>query len=280
MSDSKQNIAIQGIIGSYHYQVAQTIFGTETGIIECMTFSDLVKSILKGEADQGVLALENSIAGAILPNYDLMDRNNLRITGEYYLPIAHQLMALKGQSIQDIKEVRSHPMALLQCKVFFERHPHIKIIEDLDTASVAKWISEEQVAGVAAIAGISAAEYYGLEIVSDQIQTVQNNVTRFCIVERDKGQETTREFNKASLKLILTNEKGSLAKILTLMSENGLDLAKIQSIPIIDQPWNYAFFIDVLLDNLQNYRNTLIQLVERGITVKILGEYTNGNLQQ
>ena len=280
MEQSTANIAIQGIKGSYHYQVARKIFGNDVGIIECMSFIDLVKSIIEGEADQGVLALENSIAGAILPNYDLMDRNNLRITGEYYLPIAHQLMALKGQSIQDIKEVRSHPMALLQCKVFFERHPHIKIIEDLDTASVAKWISEEQVAGVAAIAGISAAEYYGLEIVSDQIQTVQNNVTRFCIVERDKGQETTREFNKASLKLILTNEKGSLAKILTLMSENGLDLAKIQSIPIIDQPWNYAFFIDVLLENLQNYRNTLIQLVERGITVKILGEYTNGNLQQ
>lgn len=276
MTQQKQlNIAIQGIIGSYHYQVAQTIFGKEIGIIECMTFSDLVKSILKGEADQGVLALENSIAGAILPNYDLMDRNNLRITGEYYLPIVHQLMALKGQSIEDIKEVRSHPMALLQCKVFFEQYPHIKLTEDLDTASVAKWISEKQVKGVAAIAGISAAQYYDLEVISDQIQTVRNNVTRFCIVEKDKGQETVGAFNKASLKLILTNEKGSLAKILTLMSENGLDLTKIQSIPIIDQPWNYAFFIDVLFDNLVDYRKTLVQLIERGITVKILGEYQN-----
>lgn len=275
---TKLNIAIQGIIGSYHYQVAQIIFGKEIGIIECMSFSDLVKSILKGEADQGVLALENSIAGAILPNYDLMDRNNLRITGEYYLPIAHQLMALKGQTIQDIKEVRSHPMALLQCKVFFEQYPHIKLTEDLDTASVAKWISEEQIPGVAAIAGISAAEYYDLAVISDQIQTVQNNVTRFCIVEKDKGQEIKGDFNKASLKLILTNEKGSLANILTLMSENGLDLTKIQSIPIIDQPWNYAFFIDVLFDNLEAYRVTLVQLIERGIAVKILGEYINRKL--
>lgn len=278
MPDTKLNIAIQGIIGSYHYQVAQIIFGKEIGIIECMTFSDLVRRILNGEADQGVLALENSIAGAILPNYDLMDRNNLRITGEYYLPITHQLMALKGQTIADIKEVRSHPMALLQCKVFFEQYPHIKLTEDLDTASVAKWISEEQIHGVAAIAGISAAEYYGLAVLSDQIQTVQNNVTRFCIVEKDKGQEVQGAFNKASLKLIITNEKGSLASILTLMSENGLDLTKIQSLPIIDQPWNYAFFMDVLFDDLEAYRQTLVQLIERGITVKILGEYINRKL--
>lgn len=272
---SKLTVAIQGIIGSYHYQVAQTIFGKEIGIIECMSFADLVQSILRGEADQGVLALENSIAGAILPNYDLMDRNNLRITGEYYLPIVHKLMALNGQTIEDIKEVRSHPMALLQCKAFFERYPHIKITEDLDTASVAKWISEEQVSGVAAIAGASAAEYYKLAIVDEHIQTVQNNVTRFCIVEKDKGAKNIGEFNKASLKIILTNEKGSLAAILSLMSKNGLDLTKIQSIPIIDQPWNYAFFIDVLLDNLQDYRNTLVQLIEMGITVKVIGEYKN-----
>lgn len=275
MNSSQPNIAIQGIIGSYHYQVVQTIFGKDARIIECMSFSDLVKSILKGEADQGVLALENSIAGAILPNYDLIDRNNLRIIGEYYLPIEHQLMTLKGQTIEDIKEVRSHPMALLQCKAFFERYPDIKITEDLDTASVAKWISEEKVSGVAAIAGASAAEYYGLKVIDDQIQTVQNNVTRFCIVEKDKGQEVEGPFNKASLKIILTNEKGSLAKILQLMSENGLDLTKIQSLPIIDQPWQYAFFMDVLLESLEDYRNALIQLIERGITVKVLGEYIN-----
>ncbi|MEX2591471.1 MAG: prephenate dehydratase [Anditalea sp.] len=269
------NIAIQGIKGSYHYQVAQKKFGKEVGIIECMTFSDLVKSLLKGEADQGVLALENSIAGAILPNYELMDRNNLRITGEFYLPISHQLMALKGQTLQDIKEVRSHPMALLQCKVFFENHPHIKLIEDLDTASVAKWISEEKIKGTAAIAGASAAEFYGLEILNDHIQTVKNNVTRFCIVEKENGSRSTDPFNKSSLKIILINEKGSLAKVLNLMSENNLDLTKIQSLPLIDKPWQYAFFIDILFEQLEDYTHSLSQLEEMGISIKVLGEYLN-----
>src|SRR5690606_14987381 len=199
-----------------------------------MTFSDLVKNIIDREADQGVLALENSIAGAILPNYDLMDRNNLRITGEYYLPISHQLMALKGQNINDIKEVRSHPMALLQCKAFFERYPHIHQVEDLDTASVAKCISEEKIKGVAAIAGVSAAAYYDLAVIDDNIQTIKNNVTRFCIVGNDQGSSSGRDFDKVSLKVTLINEKGSRAKILSSMSRNNLGLTKIQSIPIID----------------------------------------------
>jgi prephenate dehydratase len=269
------HIAIQGIKGSYHYQVAQQIFGKEVGIIECMTFSDLVKNILNEKAEQGVLALENSIAGAILPNYDLMDRNNLIITGEFYLPITHQLLALKGQTIQDIKEVRSHPMALLQCKAFFENHPHIQLVEDLDTASVAKWISEEKITGTAAIAGASAAEFYGLEILHGHIQTVKNNVTRFCIVEKENGRKRKDSFNKASLKIILINEKGSLAKVLNLMSGNNLDLTKIQSLPLIDKPWQYAFFIDILFDQLEDYTQTLAHLENMGISVKILGEYLN-----
>lgn len=275
MEQSTANIAIQGIKGSYHDQVARKIFGNDVGIIECMSFIDLVKSIIEGEADQGVLALENSIAGAILPNYDLMDRNNLRITGEYYLPISHQLMAVKGQTLQDIKEVRSHPMALLQCKVFFENHPHIRLVEDFDTAGVAKWISEENIKGIGAIAGASAAEYYGLEILNDHIQTVKNNVTRFCIVEQDNGKSGTGHINKASLKVILVNEKGSLAKTLTLMYENNLDLTKIQSIPIIDKPWQYAFFIDLVFEKPEDYTRTLHLLDKRGISVKILGEYLN-----
>lgn len=269
------NIAIQGIKGSYHYQVAQHIFGRDVGIIECMTFTSLVKNIIDGAAQQGVLALENSIAGAILPNYDLMDRNNLKITGEYYLPISHQLMALKGQSLMDIREVRSHPMALLQCKVFFENYPHIQLIEDLDTASVAKWISEENIKGTAAIAGASASEYYGLEILNDHIQTVKNNVTRFCIVEKENGKKSPELFNKASVKIIIINEKGSLAKALNLMNENNLDLTKIQSLPLIDKPWQYAFFIDILFERIQDYIQTLSKLEEMGISVKILGEYVN-----
>ncbi|AWW29916.1 prephenate dehydratase [Echinicola strongylocentroti] len=271
----KQKVAIQGIKGSYHYQVALNQFGQDINVIECLTFADLIKKITSKEADIGVLALENSIAGAILPNYDLMDRNNLQVIGEFYLPISHQLMVLKGQSIEDIKEVRSHPMALLQCKAFFEDYPHIRLIEDMDTASVAKEISEQHLKGVGAIAGKSAADFYGLEILASDIQTIKNNITRFCIVKNAADAKQVEGFDKASIKVIIKNEQGSLAKVLTTMSAYQLDLTKIQSLPVIDQPWHYAFFIDLLFKSLEDYQQALKELKERGHQIKVLGEYKN-----
>ncbi|GAB3646743.1 prephenate dehydratase [Echinicola sediminis] len=278
MKSNQEKVAIQGILGSYHYQVARNTFGPEAQILECLTFAELVRKITSEEATIGVLALENSIAGAILPNYDLMDRNNLRITGEFYLPISHQLMALPGQTINDIREVRSHPMALLQCKAFFERHPHIQLKEDLDTASVAKTIHEEQLRGVAAIAGKSAAEIFELDILASDIQTIKNNITRFCIVKKDDGQPTTGPFDKVSLKLIIKNEKGSLAKVLNTMSDHNLDLTKIQSLPVIDKPWHYAFFIDLLFENHEDYKKAVSLITEEGNQIKIMGEYKNTKL--
>lgn len=275
MKPNQEKVAIQGILGSYHYQVARNTFGPEAQILECLTFTELVRKITSKEATIGVLALENSIAGAILPNYDLMDRNNLRITGEFYLPISHQLMALPGQTIEDIKEVRSHPMALLQCKAFFEKHPHIKLTEDLDTASVAKTIHDEQLRGVAAIAGKSAAEIFELDILASDIQTIKNNITRFCIVKKDDGQFAQSPFDKVSLKLIIKNEKGSLAKVLNIMSEHNLDLTKIQSLPVIDKPWHYAFFIDLLFENQKDYQDAMTKIKEEGNEIKIMGEYKN-----
>ncbi|WP_200974229.1 prephenate dehydratase [Echinicola sp. 20G] len=275
MKSPQQRVAIQGIKGSYHYQVALNKFGSEINVVECLSFSELVRKIINEEADIGVLALENSIAGAILPNYDLMDRNNLSIIGEFYLPIAHQLMALKGQSIEDIKEVRSHPMALLQCKAFFEHYPHIKLIEDLDTAAVAKTISDKKLKGVGAIAGKSAAEFYQLDILASDIQTIKNNFTRFCIVQKENKAREKDSFDKASIKLIIKNEPGSLAKVLTTMSEHNLDLSKIQSLPVIDEPWNYAFFIDMIFNNVNDYHETIEILTNRGHKIKVLGEYKN-----
>ncbi|WP_186754765.1 prephenate dehydratase [Echinicola salinicaeni] len=275
MKATQEKVAIQGIKGSYHYQVARTTFGPEAEILECLTFAELVRKITTEEASIGVLALENSIAGAILPNYDLMDRNNLRITGEFYLPISHQLMAWPGQGIQEIREVRSHPMALLQCKAFFEKYPHIQLVEDLDTASVAKTIHEEQLKGVAAIAGKSAAEFYELDILASDIQTIKNNITRFCIVSKEKEQVPEEGFDKVSLKLIIQNEKGSLAKVLNIMSENNLDLTKIQSLPVIDKPWHYAFFIDLIFEELSDYQSAMQQIQGAGHQIKIMGEYKN-----
>ncbi|GGF19867.1 prephenate dehydratase [Echinicola rosea] len=271
----QQKVAIQGIKGSYHYQVALNQFGQDIHVLECLTFSELVKKITSNQADIGVLALENSIAGAILPNYDLMDRNNLQVMGEFYLPISHQLMVSKGQSIEDITEVRSHPMALLQCKAFFEQYPQIKLIEDMDTASVAKEISEQGLKGVGAIAGKSAAEFYKLDILASDIQTIKNNITRFCIVKNAADAKPAEGFDKASIKVIIKNEQGSLAKVLTTMSTYQLDLTKIQSLPVIDQPWHYAFFIDLIFKDLEDYRQALKELKENGHQIKILGEYKN-----
>jgi prephenate dehydratase len=267
-------IAIQGIPGSFHHQVALNIFGLEAGILGFRIFEEVAKSVSRGEADFGVLAIENSIAGAILPNYELIDRYNLQIKDEYYLPISHNLMGLPGQKIADLTEVRSHPMALLQCKKFFENFPTIKMIDDVDTASVAKRISEERLFGIGAIASKTAAKTYGLEILAEDIQTVKNNFTRFIILQKD-AVDLDFVPNKASIKVTVKNVKGVLAKLLTLMSDYGLDLSKIQSIPVIEKPWEYAFFIDTQFDDYVAFQKAIQEINNNFGEVKIFGEYQN-----
>ena len=179
-------IAIQGIKGSFHHQVAQQYFEQIDGLDECMSFDDLVKSLINNRSQKGVMALENSIAGSIIPNYALIDRNNLHIIGEHYLDIHMNLMVLKGQKIKDIKEVHSHPIALLQCAVFFSQYPHIKLVESGDTAETARRIQEQQLKGIGAVAAPIAADLYDLEILAAGIHTVQSNKTRFVIVKTTK----------------------------------------------------------------------------------------------
>lgn len=266
------NIAIQGVPGSFHHQVALTKFGEETEILSFNTFEPVAKSVANGDADFAVMAIENSIAGAIFPNYELLDRYELTIRDEYYLPIAHQLMALPGQTLRDIKEVRSHPMALLQCKAFFAEHPDIELKEDIDTAAVAKQISSENWEGIGAIASTIAADIYGLEILAKDIQTVKSNFTRFFILQKQK-ESLDYVPNKASIKVTLKNEKGVLAKLLTLMSENNLDLSKIQSVPVIHKPWEYSFFIDTVFENHEVFKSTMEDIQKNFGEVKIFGEY-------
>jgi prephenate dehydratase len=267
-------VAIQGIPGSFHHQVALNYFGMDTEIEGFRTFEEVAKAVQRGEVPYGVMAIENSIAGAILPNYDLIDRHGLHIFEEYYLPISHNLMVLPGQKITDIKEVKSHPMALLQCKRFFEDYPHIKLIDDVDTATVAKRISDEKIKGLGAIASMTAAEIYGLEILAKDIQTIKNNFTRFILLQKDKPLQEVKP-NKASFKITIRNEKGSLAKLLTLLSDNDLDLSKIQSIPVIENPWHYAFFIDAQFDDYTKYLNAIDAVNQNGGEVKIFGEYVS-----
>ncbi len=269
---STLNIAIQGVPGSFHHQVALAKFGENTEILSFNQFEPVAKSVATGEADFAVMAIENSIAGAIFPNYELLDRYELTVRDEYYLPIAHQLMALPGQKIEDIKVVRSHPMALLQCKAFFAEHPSIELKDDIDTAAVSKQIATHQWKGIGAIASTIAADIYGLEILAKDIQTVKNNFTRFIILQK---QKEILDFipNKASIKVTLKNEKGILAKLLTLMSENGLDLSKIQSVPVIQKPWEYSFFMDTVFEDHQVFKQTMEEIQERFGEVKIFGEY-------
>ena len=269
-------IAIQGAEGSNHHKVARDFYGDNIQLKECMSFDALVAHLLDGSATDGVMAIENTIAGSIIPNYALIDSNNLHIVGEEYLNIHHHLMALPDQTIKSIKEVWSHPMALLQCKEFFKKHPHIKLVEDVDTAEVAKRISKENIKGVAAIAPKIAAEIFGLEVLEDDIQTIKDNSTRFVIVQTQKPTIALDIINKASLKFQLNHKRGSLAALLNVLSDCKMNLTKIQSLPVIETPWKYSFFVDVTFDQITDYQK-LVKIIEiMAEEFKILGTYKNG----
>jgi prephenate dehydratase len=241
-----------------------------------MSFDTLVDSLLDKSANIGVMAIENTIAGSIIPNYALIDANNLHIIGEEYLNIHHHLMALKGQSILDIKEVWSHPMALLQCKAFFKNYPHIKLVEDVDTAEVAKRIAKENLIGIGAIAPKIAAEIFDLEIIEDEIQTIKDNATRFVIVQTEVPKNGIDQINKASLKFQLNHKRGSLAAILNVLSDCKMSLTKIQSLPVIETPWKYSFFVDVTFEDYKDYEKAKTILEIMAEEFKVLGTYKNG----
>ncbi|OZV67175.1 prephenate dehydratase [Winogradskyella aurantia] len=271
-------IAIQGIKGSFHHEVVQHYFNDSAAVEECMSFDGVIESLLEGSSDEIVMAIENSIAGSIIPNYALIDNNNLNIVGEYYLDIQHHLMALPGQSIADISEVHSHPMALLQCKMFLKDLPHIKLVEARDTAEVAKQIAEKNVKHIAAIASKKAAELYKLSVLAESIQTIKHNETRFVIVKRETENNDFTRMDKASLKFVLDHKRGSLATILNVLSDCKLNLTKIQSLPIMDTPWKYAFFVDVTFKDYKDYSKAKSLMEIMAENFKVLGEYKNARL--
>ncbi len=271
-------IAIQGIKGSNHYQVAREYYGDDIELVECLSFDSLVDHLLQNGADIGIMAIENSIAGSIIPNYALVYHNKLHIIGEYYLNIHHNLMVLNGQQLGDIAEVHSHPMALLQCKEFFRDYPHIKLVEDVDTAETARRIQERQLTDIAAIAPKIAAELYNLQVIAPEIQTIKNNATRFIIIKTKNKELPREEINKASVRFITDHKRGSLATVLNVMSDCNLNLTKIQSLPIIDVPWKYAFFVDVTFEEFSHFEKakSLLQIMLEEF--QVLGEYKNARL--
>jgi prephenate dehydratase len=271
----RTKIAIQGIKGSFHHQVAQEYYYQNVEVDECLSFEELVASVLSGKSDQAIMAIENSIAGPIIPNYALIDKNNLHIIGEHYLDIHQNLMALKGQQMEDILEVHSHPMALLQCMEFLKKYPNIKIVEDKDTAETARRIHEKQLKGIAAIASKTASEMYDLEILAPEIQTINNNMTRFVVINKEDNFVSKDEINRASIKFELDHKRGSLAAVLNVMSDCKLNLTKIQSLPKIETPWKYSFFVDVTFEKYEDYDKAKALMTIMAEYFKVLGEYKN-----
>ncbi|GAL66172.1 prephenate dehydratase [Jejuia pallidilutea] len=271
-------VAIQGIRGSFHHIVSQEFFSEPVDIIECMTFDRVVEALINQECDAAIMALENSIAGSIIPNYALIDDYQLHIVGEHYLDIQHNLMALPNQNIEDIKEVYSHPMALLQCKDFFKDYPNIKLVEDKDTAEVAERINAKGLKNIGAIASVLAADIFNLDILAHSIQTIKHNETRFAVVKRTNSEVPENEINKASIKFEADHKRGSLATILNVMSDCKLNLTKIQSLPIIKTPWKYAFFVDVTFEAYADFLKAKSIIEIMGQNFKLLGEYKNAKI--
>ncbi|WP_420602655.1 prephenate dehydratase [Flagellimonas sp.] len=271
-------VAIQGIKGSNHHQVANDFFGNNIDLVECLSFDAMIDNICNGTADKGIMAIENSIAGSIIPNYNLVYHNNIHIIGEHYLSIHHNLMVSPGITIEGIQEVHSHPMALLQCKEFFRQYPEIKLVESVDTAETARRIKEEKLTTIAAIAPKKAAELYDLEIIAPEIQTIKNNATRFIILKKQNKVLPKEEINKASLRFITDHKRGSLATVLNVMSDCNMNLTKIQSLPVIETPWKYAFFVDVTFETYDHFAKAKSLLEIMSEDFRVLGEYKNALL--
>jgi len=271
-------IAIQGGFGAFHEIAAMHYF--ERNNIEIMpndTFKDLMKSLSIRKADYGIMAIENSLAGSILPNYTLIRESNMHITGEIYLRIRQNLVALKGQRIEDITEVFSHPMAILQCQLFFDKYPQIKLVESIDTAISAKLIHDEGVMGRGAIASDMAAKKYGLEILAAGIETNKMNYTRFLILKENNGNSNDiSHINKASLHFALAHKTGSLSKILSILSYYDINLSKIQSLPIMGKDWEYLFYADVMFEDYNWYKKSLEAISPFTSDLGVLGEYEKG----
>jgi prephenate dehydratase len=270
-----KTVAIQGIQASFHDTATVQFFDEEISLVECITFNQVFKAVQSGEADYGICAFENSLAGSILPNYALLRNSNLEIFGEVYLCIEMNLLALPDQKIEGIKEIHSHPMAFLQCRNFLDKYPHIQIVESRDTASSAKEIKEKQIKNRAAIAGKHAGEVYGLDILAADIHDNKRNFTRFLALRKRQG-ELVRGINKSSLSFRANHTPGSLAKILTIIGEYGVNLNKIQSLPVIGEEWKYYFYVDLRFEDFANYRKMMDEIEPLTRDLKILGEYRQG----
>jgi len=272
-----KRIVIQGGYGAFHEIAALNYFNNEDiEILPRDTFKDLMAALKKDKADYGIMAIENTLAGSILPNYNLLRESPMRIIGEIYMRIRQNLVALPGQTIDDIREVFSHPMAILQCQVFFDSYKRIKLIESMDTALSARDIKDNNLRATAAIASGLAAEKYDLDIIAASIETNKKNYTRFLILGNGKDSVPAEEVNKSSIHFALSHKIGSLSKILSILSFYDINLSKIQSMPIMGQDWEYQFYIDVEFSDYELYMQSFEAIRPFTSDLSILGEYKRG----
>ena len=269
-----KRVAIQGYKGCFHEQAARLFYGDEgIGIVECDTFEDLYKALDEGRADAAVMAIENTVSGGLIRNFELLREHGRRVKGEVYIRIQQNLMALPGQSMQDIKEVHTHYMAINQTRPFFERNcPWIRLVESEDTAKSAADVARNGKMGVGAVASTLAAQLYGLEILAPGIETYKQNFTRFLIMD-DAYLLPEKETDKATLCFTLLHKPGSLAQILTILSFYDMNLTRIQSLPIPGREWQYFFYADIKFDDFLRYRQALSAVRPLLEDLQILGEY-------
>ncbi|MNK03484.1 P-protein [compost metagenome] len=265
-------VAIQGIKASFHEEAAFKFFGKDIQTIECNSFKQTCESLEKRESDFVVMAIENSIAGSLLPNYTLIREYNFAVVGEVYLPIQLHLMALPGVKFEDVKFATSHPIAIRQCVDFFYDYPHIQVIEGNDTAACAKKIKEEQLTDTVAIANTLAAELYGLNIIERRIESNKKNYTRFLILKLDKTAEM-EDSNKASICFQVGNHVGALSKVLNIFAEQQVNLTKIQSMPVLGKRNEYYFYVDMEWTSTENYDKAIRQALKYTVNFNIMGEY-------
>lgn len=271
MEEEKKKIAIQGVKGSFHEEAALKYFGDHIEIIECESFKKTCELLKQGKVDCVVMAIENSIAGSILPNYSLLRDYRFHITGEVHLHIQQHLLALPGTKLEDIRTVESHPIAIRQCDEFLSEHPEWTIKEGMDTAACAKKIISEKLTTTAAIAGEVAAALYGLEIIEKRIETHKKNATRFLILENEVVEQ--KNANKASLSFQTGNAVGALATILQCFAEQNVNLSKIQSMPVIGKRNEYDFYVDVEWKKQSDYDAAIRKVLKHSVNFNIMGEY-------
>ncbi|MDO7851197.1 prephenate dehydratase [Hymenobacter convexus] len=270
------HVSIQGFQGSFHEVAARQFFGPTPTLLPCATFGAVVAHVVVGTAEAGLMAMENSLAGSILPNYLLLERHPVRVTGEVYLPIHQHLLALPGIALTDVRQVHSHPMALRQCGEFLDRHPHWKLVETDDTGHSAQLLAENRTPGVAVVAGAQAAAQFGLHILAPAIHDDPHNYTRFLVLEHADTARPDALADKASLYFCAPHAPGSLAAVLSRVAAHGLNLSKLQSCPRPGQPWHYGFHADVEFAERSQLEALLADLAAVTEELRVLGAYRRG----